>query len=80
MIDTSDAPRDKLRALISVDLEDDADGPNAGYRKTCRIWFASLTGADRLLAERIREVLTDGNEAKAEWLASVLPPAPRCPP
>jgi hypothetical protein len=24
-------------------------------------------------------VLADGNEAKAEWLASALPPAPRSP-
>jgi len=31
------------------------------------------------LAERIREVLADGNEAKAEGLASALPPAPRFP-
>ena len=79
MIETSDAARDKVQALISVDLEDVADGPGAGYCKTCRIWVAALTGADRLLAERIREVLADGNEDKAEWLASALPPAPRCP-
>jgi hypothetical protein len=79
MIETSDAARDKLQALISIDLEDTDDGPAAGYCKTCRIWFAALTGVDRALAERIREVLADGNEAKAEWLASALPPAPRCP-
>jgi hypothetical protein len=79
MIETSDAAHDKLQALISIDLEDAAGGPGAGYCKTCRIWFSALTGADRALAERIREVLADGNEAKAEWLASALPAAPRCP-
>jgi hypothetical protein len=79
MIETSDAAGDKLRALISIDLEDVADGRGAGYYKMCRIWFAALTGADRSLAERIREVLADGNEKKAEWLASALPPAPRYP-
>jgi hypothetical protein len=79
MMETSDAARDKLQALISIDLEDAVDGPGAGYCKTCRIWFAALTGADRSLAERVREVLADGNEAKAEWLASALPPAPHCP-
>jgi hypothetical protein len=79
MIETSDVARDKLQALISIDLEDVDDGPGAGYCKTCRIWFAALTGADRSIAERIREILADGNEAKAEWLASALPSAPRCP-
>jgi hypothetical protein len=79
MIETSDAASDKLQALLSIDLEDVAEGPDAGYCRTCRIWFAALAGADRSLAERIREVLADGNEAKAEWLASALPPAPRFP-
>ena len=79
MIETSDVARDKLQALISIDLPDVDDGPSAGYCKTCRIWFAALTGLDRSLAERIREVLADGNKAKAEWLASALPPAPRNP-
>jgi hypothetical protein len=79
MIETSDAASDKLQALISIDLEDADDGASAGYCRTCRIWFAALAGADRALAERIREVLADGNETKAEWLASALPPAPRCP-
>jgi hypothetical protein len=76
MIETSDAASDKLQALISIDLEDADDGQSAGYCRTCRIWFAALTGVDRALAERIREVLADGNEAKAEWLASALPAAP----
>jgi len=80
MFATSDAARDKLEALRSVGLEDRDDGPSAGYGKACRIWFAALTVADRLLAERIREILADGNEAKAEWLASALPPAPKCSP
>jgi hypothetical protein len=79
MIETSDAASDKLQALLSVDLEDVDEGPSAGYCRTCRIWFAALAGADRSLAVRIREVLADGNEAKAEWLASALPPAPKPP-
>lgn len=49
------------------------------YCRACRAWFAALSVEARPLAERIREILADGNEEKAEWLASALPPAPRFP-
>jgi hypothetical protein len=64
---------------LSIDFDDIDDDLGAGYCKACRDWLAALPGDKRSLAERIREVLADGNETKAELLASTLPPAPRCP-
>ena len=76
MGDLSDDASDKMRALVFVDFDDIDDDLGAGYCKACRAWFAALSGEARPLAERIREVLADGNATKAEWLASALPPAP----
>jgi len=81
MTDLSDVAADKVQALLSIDLEDIGDdlGAGAGYCATCRAWFAALSAEARPLAERIREVLADGNETKAEWLVSALPAVPRFP-
>jgi hypothetical protein len=38
-----------------------------------------LSEPDKSIVARISEVYGDGNEAKAEWLALQLPPAPKCP-
>ena len=73
----SDDPRDKLRAVLNHDRPDPDDDLGVAYRDACGQWFAALAGADRLLAARVLEVYADGNEAKAEWLSSALPSAPR---
>ena len=75
----SDNPRDKLQAVLNHDRPDPDDDRGAEYRDSCAAWFATLSGADRSVAERIMEVYSDGNDAKAEWLASALPPAPPFP-
>ena len=76
VIDLSDVAADKLQAVLNHDTADPDDDLGAEYRQACATWFAALKGADRSIAERIREVLADGNVTKAEWLASALPPAP----
>ena len=79
MTDLSDAATDKLQALLQVDFDDPDNDLGADYGAACQAWFAALSAESRPLAERIREVLADGNQEKAEWLASALPPAPRFP-
>jgi hypothetical protein len=74
MTDTSDATHDKLQALISMDCEDVDDGPSAGYCTTCRIWFAALTGADRSVAERIREVRPTATKRRPNGWRQPCPP------
>jgi hypothetical protein len=53
-------------------------GEEYAHNLICK-WRSWLTGGDRLFAERIREVLADDNETKADWLARALPPAPEFP-
>jgi hypothetical protein len=77
--DLSHDAHDKLRAVLNHSAPDPDDDLGTAYRDACGAWFAALTGTHKSVTERILEVYADGNEAKAEWLASALPPAPRFP-
>ena len=79
MADLSDNPRDKLLAALSHGEPDPDDDVSAEYREACGKWFAGLSELDKSIVARISEVYGDGNEAKAEWLALQLPPAPAFP-
>jgi len=48
----------------------------ADYRQACAEGFAGLSERDKTIAERVIEVYGDGNEERAERIASQLPPAP----
>ena len=78
-LELSGDPRDKLQALLNHSRPDPDDDLGLAYRDACGEWFAALAGDKRMLAERILEVYADDNEAKAAWLASAPPPAPKCP-
>jgi hypothetical protein len=72
MADLSDNPRDKLLAA----LNHGGTSISAEYREACGKWCAGLSEPDKSIVARISEVYGDGNEAKAEWLALQVPPAP----
>jgi hypothetical protein len=76
MADLSDNPRDKLLAALNHGGPDPDDDVSAEYREACGKWFAGLSEPDKSIVARISEVYGDGNEAKAEWLALQVPPAP----
>jgi hypothetical protein len=80
MSDLSDDPRDKLQAALNHSGPDPDDDLSADYRDACGKWFAGLSEPDKSIVARISEAYGDGNEAKVDWLALQLPPAPRCPP
>ncbi len=72
----SDDPRDKFQAVLNHSWPDDDDDLGADYRAACAAWFASLSEHDKAIAERVIEVYSDGNQERAERIASQLPPAP----
>jgi len=79
MTDTSDAAGDKLQAVLNHDWPDPDDDFGADYRQACAAWFAGLPERDKAIAARVLEVYADGNEERAERIASQLPPAPAFP-
>jgi hypothetical protein len=78
LTEISDAPSDKLQAVLHHNAPDSDDDAEAAFRDACGEWFAALSNRHRLLAERVMEVYSDGNETSAMWIASALPPAPKC--
>jgi len=74
-----DRPDNKLQAVLNHNWPDPDDDLGADYRQAIVAWFASLSERDKAIAERVIEVYGDGNEERAECIASQLPPAPKCP-
>ena len=72
----SDRSDNKLQAVLNRDWPDPDDDLGADYHQTIAAWFASLSEHDKAIAERVIEVYSDGNEERAERIASQLPPAP----
>jgi hypothetical protein len=79
MTELSDSPRDMLNAALNHGGPHADDDLHEDYREACEKWFTNLSEPDKSIVARISEAYGDGNEAKAEWLALQLPPAPKFP-
>ena len=72
----SDDPRDKLQAALHHAAPDPDDDLDIEYRDACAGWFAQLTETERWVVLTVTVIYEQGDEDKAEGLASQLPPAP----
>jgi hypothetical protein len=72
----SDDPSDKLHAVLNHAYPDANDDLGKAYRTACEQWFAQLTESERWVMLTVTVIYEQGDEDKAEELASQLPPAP----
>ena len=76
----SDLSVDKMQAILGYDCSDpDSElGPPA-YRAACKAWFEALSDENITIVQLAAEAFEDGDPARAERIAALLPPAPKYP-
>jgi hypothetical protein len=76
MTDLSDAPADKLQAVLNHAAPDPDDYLGVEYGDACAAWFSRLTQGERWGLAMVLAAYERGAASDAEQLASALPPAP----